>query len=47
MGTPTLGGQTLATVKQIPTLTGYAPIASPAFTGTATLGVEPLTRYLV
>ena len=36
-GTATLGGQTLATVNQIPSLTSYAPLANPAFTGTATL----------
>ena len=36
-GTPTYNSQTLATVNQIPSITGLAPLASPALTGTATL----------
>ena len=41
-GTPTLNGQTLATVNQIPSLTAYAPLDNPAFTGTASLGGQTL-----
>jgi hypothetical protein len=40
-GTPTYGGNTLATVNQIPSLTPYAPLASPAFTGTPTISTTP------
>jgi hypothetical protein len=35
-GNPTYGGNTLATVNQIPSLAGYAPLASPALTGSPT-----------
>jgi hypothetical protein len=35
-GNPTFGGNTLATVNQIPSLAGYAPLDSPALTGSPT-----------
>ena len=35
--TGTLGGNTIATTNQIPSLTGYATLASLTFTGTVTL----------
>ena len=38
----TLGGQTIATVNQIPSLSGYAPLASPALTGSPTVGGNPI-----
>ena len=35
--TGTLGGNTIATTNQIPSLTGYATLASPTFTGTVSI----------
>ena len=38
----TLGGQTIATVNQIPLLRGYATLASPALTGSPTVSGNPI-----
>ena len=40
--TGTLGGQTIATVNQIPSLSGYATLASPALTGSPTVSGNPI-----
>ena len=44
--TGTLGGNTIATTNQIPSLTGYATLASPTFTGTVSIPGATVTGAL-